>query len=114
MIVVREEQLAAFAPGLDAQFRLRCIAALRSRGNWPQERLERAVDTALERAATLGLSEERAVLAYILLAADIVLARPEEHIARAVEAILGEKALSEWQRVRLAEDYFRQMREPRP
>jgi len=47
MIVVEDEQLAAFAPRLDAQFRARCIAALRARGRWAEERLERAVDTAL-------------------------------------------------------------------
>jgi hypothetical protein len=109
MIVVEDQQLAAFAPRLDAQFRARCIEALASRGKWPQDRLERAVDTALERAKTLGLSEERSVLAYMLLATDIVLARPEEPIVRAVEAILGEKRITEWQRVRLADDYFRQM-----
>jgi hypothetical protein len=111
-MLIEDEQLAAFAPGLDAQFRARCIAALRSRGKWPAERLERAVDTAMERACALGLSEERSVLGYLLLATDIVLAKPEEHIVRAVEAILGDAALTEWQRVRLAEDYFRQMREP--
>lgn len=112
MILVEDEQFAAFAPGLDAQFRARCIAALRLRGKWPEERLERAVDTALERAGALGLSEERSVLAYLLLATDIVLARPEEHITRSVEAILREASLPEWQRVRLAEDYFRQMLPP--
>lgn len=111
-MLVEDEQLAAFAPGLDAQFRARCIAALRSRGKWPAERLERAVDTAMERARALGLSEERSVLGYLLLATDIVLAKPEDHITRAVEAILGDTALTEWQRVRLAEDYFRQMHEP--
>jgi hypothetical protein len=51
------------------------------------------------------------VLAYILLATDIVLARPEEHIVRSVEAILAEVALPEWQRVRLAGDYFRQFQQ---
>jgi hypothetical protein len=112
MILVEDEQLAAFTPGLDAQFRTRCLAALRARGRWAEERLERAVDTALERARALGLSEERSVLAYILLATDVVLARPEEHIARAIEAILGDAAFEEWQRVRLAEDYFRQMHRP--
>ncbi len=111
-MLIEDDQLAAFAPGLDAQFRARCIAALRSRGKWPAERLERAVDTAMERARALGLSEERSVLAYLLLATDIVLAKPEEHIARAVEAILSDTALTEWQRVRLAEDYFRQMHPP--
>ncbi len=110
-MLVEDEQLAAFAPGLDAQFRARCIGVLRSRGQWSEERLERAVDTGLERARALGLSEERSVLAYLLLATDIVLARPEEHVARAVEAILGYTALTEWQRVRLAEDYFRQIHE---
>jgi len=113
MMFVEDAQLAAFAPRLDAQFRARCIEALGSRGKWPQDQLERAVDTALERARTLGLSEERSVLAYLLLATDIVLARADEHIVRAVEAILAEKRITEWQRVRLAEDYFRQMHEPR-
>jgi len=112
MIVVEDEQRAAFAPRLDAQFRARCIAALRARGRWAEERLERAVDTALERARALGLSEERSVLAYILLATDIVLARPEEQLVRAVEAILGDAGFAEWQRVRLAEDYFQQMHRP--
>lgn len=112
MLLIEDEQLAVFAPRLDAQFRARCIAALRARGRWAEERLERAVDTALERAAALGLSEERSVIAYILLATEIVLARPEEHVARAVEAILGDAAFAEWQRVRLAEDYFRQMHRP--
>lgn len=113
MIVIEDQQLAAFAPRLDAQFRARCIEALGSRGQWPQDRLERAVDTALERARALGLSEERSILAYLLLATDIVLARSGEHIVRAVESILGEQRITEWQRVRLAEDYFRQMHEPR-
>ena len=112
MLLIEDEQLAVFAPRLDAQFRARCIAALRARGRWAEERLERAVDTALERDAALGLSEERSVIAYILLATEIVLARPEEHVARAVEAILGDAAFAEWQRVRLAEDYFRQMHRP--
>lgn len=112
MIVVEDEQLAAFAPALDAQFRARCIAALRSRGRWPEDRLERSVDKALARARALGLSEERSMFAYILLGAHIALARPEEHTVRAVEAILADDALSEWQRVRLAEDYFRQMHGP--
>jgi len=52
------------------------------------------------------------VLAYILLATDIVLARPEEQLVRAVEAILGDAGFAEWQRVRLAEDYFQQMHRP--
>ena len=112
MILLEDEQLAAFAPRLDAQFRAHCVAALRSRGKWPDERLERAVDTALERARALGLSEERSVLAYLLLATDIARARPQEHVARAVEAILGDGAFAEWQRGRLAEDYWRQMHEP--
>lgn len=112
MILIEDEQLALFAPRLDAQFRARCIAALRARGPWAETRLERAVDTALERAAALGLSEERSVLAYILLATDVALARPEEHLARAIEAILGDAAFPEWQRVRLADDYFRQMHPP--
>ena len=112
MILVEDEQLAVFAPRLDAQFRARCIAALRARGRWAEERLERAVDTALARAGALGLTEERSVIAYLLLATEIVLARPEEHIARAVEAILGDAEFPEWQRVRLAEDYFRQMHSP--
>ena len=111
---VEDEQLAAFAPALDAQFRLRCLEALRSRGKWAEERLRRAVDTGLERAAALGLSEERSVLAYLLLATGISLARPEEAVVRAIEAILREPALPEWQRVRLAADYFGQFREPRP
>jgi hypothetical protein len=113
MIVVEDQQLAAFAPRLDAQFRARCMEALGARGKWAQERLERAVDTALERARALGLSEERSVLSYILLATDIVLARPDAHVVQAVEAILGERRLTEWQRVQLAEDYFRQIHEPR-
>ena len=112
MILVEDEQLAVFAPPLDAQFRARCVAALRSRGRWAEERVERAVDTALERARALGLSEERSVLAYILLATEIVLARPEEQVARAIEAILTDAAFAEWQRVRLAEDFFRQMHRP--
>lgn len=110
---VEDEQLAAFAPGLDAQFRARCVEALGARGQWSEERVKRAVDTGLERAAALGLSEERSVLGYLLLAAEISLARPEEHVVRGVESILGEAALSEWQRVRLAEDYFGQFREAR-
>lgn len=114
MIHVEDEQLAAFAPGLDAQFRARCLEALRARGKWSEERLERAVDAALQRAGELGLSEERSVLAYILLAADIVLAKPEEHTVRSVEAILKEPGLPEWQRVRLAEDYLRQMHQSAP
>jgi hypothetical protein len=114
MILIDDEQLAAFAPRLDAQFRARCIATLRARGKWSEERLERAVDTALERAVALGLSEERSVLAYLLLATDIVLASPEEHIVHSVEAILKEPRLSEWQRVRLAEDYFHQMHQSVP
>ena len=109
---VEDEQLAAFAPGLDAQFRARCVETLAARGQWSEERVKRAVDTGLERAAALGLSEERSVLAYLLLAADIVLARPQEHTVHAVEAILREPSLAEWQRVRLAEDYFRQMHQP--
>ena len=108
-MLIEDEQLAVFAPGLDAQFRARCVAALLARGQWSEERVARAVDTALERAAALGLSEERSVLAYLLLATDIVLAKPEEAVLRAVEAILAEAALPEWQRVRLAGDYFRQM-----
>jgi hypothetical protein len=114
MILVEDQQLAAFAPKLDAQFRARCVAALRLRGTWPEERLERAVDTALERARALGLSEERSVLAYMLLATDVALARPHEQIVRALEGILGDAAFTEWQRARLAEDYWRQMREANP
>lgn len=114
MIYVEDEQLMAFTPRLDNQFRERCIEMLAARGKWSQDRLARAVDTALERARTLGLSEERSVLAYIVLATDIVLARPDEHIVRAVESILGEKRLAEWQRVLLAEDFFRQMHRSRP
>ena len=110
---VEDEQLAAFAPGLDAQFRARCVEALGARGQWSEERVKRAVDTGLERAAALGLSEERSILAYLLLATDISLARAEEAVVRAVEAILREPALPEWQRVRLAEDYFGQFREAR-
>ena len=49
------------------------------------------------------------MLAYLALATEVALAKPEEHVARAVEAILGDGAFPEWQRVRLAEDYFRQM-----
>lgn len=105
---IEDQQFAAFAPRLDAQFRAHCIEALRSRGRWPEERLERAVDTALERARALGLSEERSVLAYILLAADIVLARASEQVVRAIESILRETAVTEWQRVQFAADYFRQ------
>ena len=111
---VEDEQLAAFAPALDEKFRARCVAALSARGQWSQERVKRALDTGLERAAALGLSEERSVLAYLLLATDVALAKPEEHTARAVEAILREPSLAEWQRVRLAADYFRQMHEPAP
>jgi hypothetical protein len=105
---VEDEQLAVFAPGLDAQFRARCVEALGARGQWSDERVRRAVDTGLQRAAALGLSEERSILAYLLLATDIALAKPEDAVVRAVEAILIEAALPEWQRVRLAEDYFRQ------
>jgi hypothetical protein len=76
--------------------------------------VQRAVDTGLERDRALGLSEERSVLAYLLLATDIVLAKPDEAVVRAVEAILGEAALPEWQRVRLAADYFHQMHQPGP
>jgi len=111
MIQIQDQQLAAFAPALDAQFRARCVEALRARGPWPEERVQRAVDTGLERARALGLSEERSVLAYLLLATDVALARPEEQIVRSVEAILRERALTEWQRVRLARDYWLQMRE---
>jgi hypothetical protein len=109
---VEDEQLAAFAPGLDAQFRVRCAEALGVRGQWSEERVKRAVDTALERAPTLGLSEERSVFAYLLLATDIALAKPEEALVRGVEAILREPALPEWQRVRLARDYWLQMYQP--
>ena len=109
MIQLEDEQLAAFAPGLDAQFRSRCLEALRARGQWPEERLARAIDIGLERAAALGLSEERSVLAYLLLATDVVLARPGEAVLRSLEAILAEAALTEWQRVRLAQDYWLQM-----
>jgi hypothetical protein len=106
---VEEEQLAAFAPALDAQFRARCIQTLAARGQWSEERVKRAVDTGLERARSLGLSEERSVLAYLLLATDITLAKPDEGVVRAVEAVLAEASLPEWQRVRLARDYFSQM-----
>jgi hypothetical protein len=112
MMLLEDEQLAAFAPGLDAQFRQRCVEALRSRGQWPEERLARAVETGLARASALGVSEERSVLAYLLLATDIVLARPAEAVVRSLEAILADTSLTEWQRVRLAEDYFRQMHPP--
>jgi hypothetical protein len=110
---VEDEQLAAFAPGLDAKFRARCVAALGARGQWSEERVKRAVDTGLERAAALGLSEERSILAYLLLATDITLARPEDAVVRAVEGILSEAALPEWQRACLAGDYFRQFHEAR-
>src|SRR5215510_1539788 len=103
MLLIDDEQLAPFTPKLDAQFKARCIEALRGRGGWSEERLERAVDIALERARALGLSEERSVLGYLLLATDIVLARPQEHVVRSVESILAEVRLTEWQRVRLAE-----------
>ena len=109
---VEDEQLAAFAPALDAQFRARCVETLSARGQWSEERVKRAVDTGLERAATLGLSEERSVLAYLVLATDIALAKPEEAVVRAVEAILAEATLPEWQRVRLARDYWLQMHQP--
>jgi hypothetical protein len=109
MIQIEDQQLAAFAPALDAQFRARCVEALRARGPWSEERVQRAVDTGLERACALGLSEERSVLGYLLLATEVALARPEEQIVRSVEAILRESALPQWQRVRLAGDYFRQM-----
>ncbi len=105
---VEDEQLAAFVPGLDAQFRACCVETLSAHGQWSAERVQRAVDSGLERAAALGLSEERSVLGYILLAAEIALARPEQQVLRAVEAILGEPALPEWQRVQLAADYLRQ------
>jgi hypothetical protein len=112
MMLVADEQLAVFAPRLDALFRARCIAALRARGQWAEERLERAVDTGLERSRALGFAEERSVLAYLLLATDIALASPEEHIVRSVEAILGDAAFTEWQRLGLARDYFLQMHQP--
>jgi hypothetical protein len=112
MIQIEAQQLAAFAPALDAQFRARCVDALRSRGPWAEELVQRAVDKGLERAGALGLCEERSVLAYLLLATDVALARPEEQVVRSVEAILREQSLSEWRRVRLAEDYFRQMHRP--
>ncbi len=112
-MIVEDEQLAVFAPGLDARFRARCVEALAARGEWSAERVKRAVDTGLERAAALGLSEERSVLAYLLLATDITLARPEDAVVRAVEGILSEPALPEWQRVCLAGDYFRQFHEAR-
>src|SRR4029453_8482528 len=105
---VEDKQLAAFAPFLDGRFRARCIEALGKRGRWSEDRLERAVDTALQRARDLGFAEERSILAYILLASDVVVAKPDEHVLRAVEAILKEPGLPEWQRVCLAEDYFRQ------
>ena len=106
---VEDEQLAAFAPGLDAQFRARCVEALGARGQWSEERVKRAVDTGLERAAALGLSEERSVLAYLLLAVEIDAARPAEAVLRSLEAILADAALTELQRVCLARDYFLQM-----
>lgn len=109
---VEDDQLAAFAPGLDAQFRARCVETLSARGQWSSERVQRAVDTGLERAAALGLSEERSVLAYLLLATDIALAKPEESVTRAVESILGDAAFPEWQRLRLAQDYWLQFHQP--
>jgi hypothetical protein len=111
---VEDEQLAIFAPALDAQFRAHCVEALGRRGQWSDERVKRAVDTALERAPALGLSEERSILAYLLFATEIALAKPQEHTVRAVEAILREPSLPEWQRVRLATDYWLQMHEPAP
>jgi len=112
VIQLEDEQLAAFAPGLDAQFRSRCLGALRARGQWSEERLARALDAGLERAAALELSEERSVLAYLLLATEIVAARPAEAVVRSLEAILADSALTEWQRVRLARDYWLQMHPP--
>lgn len=112
MILVEDEQLAAFAPRLDGQFRERCTEVLRALGQWPEERLPRAVDIALERARGLGLAEEVAVLAYLRLATDVARANPEAQVARSVEAILADAAYPERQRVRLAEDYFRQMHQP--
>jgi hypothetical protein len=109
MIHVEDEQLAAFAPGLDAQFRTRCVQALAQRGNWAQERLDRAVDISIGRAPALGLWEERCVLQYLLLAVDIMMAKPPEHVGRAVETILADTRLPQWQRVRLAWDYFHQI-----
>jgi len=109
VIQLEDEQLAAFAPGLDAQFRRRCLEVLRARGQWPEERLSRALDTGLERAAALGLSEERSVLAYLLLAIEVVAARPAEALLRSLESILADATLEEWQRVRLAHDYWLQM-----
>lgn len=109
MIQLEDEQLTAFAPGLDAQFRGRCLEALRALGRWPEERLEGALDIGLGRAAALGLSEERSVLAYLLLAVEIAAARPAEAVLRSLEAILADAALTELQRVRLARDYFLQM-----
>ena len=109
MIQLEDEQLAAFAPGLDAQFRGRCLETLRALGRWPEERLARALDIGLERAAALGLSEERSVLAYLLLAVEIAAARPAEAVLRSLEAILSDAALTEVQRVHFARDYFLQM-----
>jgi hypothetical protein len=109
MIQLEDQQLAAFAPGLDAQFRGRCLDVLRALGRWPEERLARALDIGLERAAALGLSEERSVLAYLLLAVEITAARPAEALLRSLEAILADATLTELQRVRLARDYFLQM-----
>jgi hypothetical protein len=110
VIQLEDEQLAAFAPGLDAQFRRRCLDALRASGQWPEERLARALDTGLERASALGLFEERSVLAYLLLASEVLAARPAEAVVRSLEAILADVSLEEWQRVRLARDYWLQMR----
>src|SRR5262249_51645218 len=104
MIQLEDEQLAAFAPGLDAKFRGRCLEALRAPGRWPAERLARALDIGLERAAALGLSEERSVLAYLQLAVEIAAARPAEAVLRSLEAILADSALTELQRVRFARD----------
>ena len=112
MLLIEDTQLARFAPRLDAQFRARCVEALRRRGKWSEDRLVGAVDTALGRARELGLGEERSVLAYLILAVDVLAAHPEEQLTRSVEAILKEPRLPEWQRVRLAEDYFRQMHRP--
>jgi hypothetical protein len=112
VIQIEDEQLAAFAPELDARFRGRCLEALRASGQWPEERLARALDAGLQRAGALGLSEERSVLSYLLLAMEIVAARPAESVVRSLEAILGDTALTEWQRVRLARDYWLQMHPP--
>jgi hypothetical protein len=110
-MIVEDAQLTSFVPRLDAQFRARCMQALRQRGRGPRTASSARRHGARARARARPSRRKASVLAYILLATDIVLARPEEHIVRSVEAILAEMALPEWQRVRLAGDYFRQFHE---